>query len=266
MSNYETDKSMANDIIIHPTNTSSVQISESVARTDAELEALKAEYRQKIAAAEAAKAQYEASKAALDALAEGLEDVAQETNATANKESVIAAIQNIVLPTDYAKQATAKTILLHLFKPQYIVVTVPELGLSSLFLNFQTINGLRYVQYGDGTYYVSVEGYPEIGDEVIVKEDGVSASDRTYQGVIKAEAASPLLTNLASLVGTSTDTASARTVFGKLAAVLAAVGNIDFSTLAKQGYNAAATNTAILEAIGSIDSALQTINTTLASV
>ena len=38
-----------------------------------------------------------------------------------------------------------------------------------------------------------------------------------------------------------------------LAAIMQAVGNIDFSTLAKQGDNPLATNTAILEAFGSID-------------
>ena len=50
-------------------------------------------------------------------------------------------------------------------------------------------------------------------------------------------------------LGTSSDTSSATTIYGKLAAILAAVGNIDFSTLAKQGSDSTATNTAIKQLI-----------------
>ena len=65
--------------------------------TDAEIETLKQQYRQRITEAAAARTQYETSKAALDALAEDLTDIAQETQATANKQAILTAIDNIDL-------------------------------------------------------------------------------------------------------------------------------------------------------------------------
>ena len=69
--------------------------------TDAELEALKSEFRQKIAATEAAKAQYEAAKAALESKAEELDGVAKETTS----QEILNSIANLDFST-LAKQGT----------------------------------------------------------------------------------------------------------------------------------------------------------------
>jgi len=66
-----------------------------VATSDADLEALKAQLTAAIAAAQTAQAQAAAAKAAYIAKAEELDDIASETQATANKNTLLAAIANI---------------------------------------------------------------------------------------------------------------------------------------------------------------------------
>lgn len=93
---------MANHIDILPINRPAIKIdSATIARTDAELERLKEEYRQKIAETAEAKLAYETSKAALDELVEDLEDVAQETTS----QSILHAVGNIDFST-VAKQGS----------------------------------------------------------------------------------------------------------------------------------------------------------------
>lgn len=79
------------------------------ALTDAELEALKAEYRQKIADAEAAEAAAEAAKDEYDRKAEQLDDVAQQTTLTQGISDIRGDISHIDIDTTtLAKEATAQ--------------------------------------------------------------------------------------------------------------------------------------------------------------
>jgi len=82
------------------------------ALTDAELELLKAEYREKIAASEQAEQEAEQAKAEWECKAEQLDDVASETKATENKQAVLGAIDTLktALQGDNA-QATLTAIL-----------------------------------------------------------------------------------------------------------------------------------------------------------
>lgn len=100
---------MAEKIIIKPTTRQEIHIdTATIAHTDAELERLKEEYRQKIAETAEAKLAYETSKANLDALAEDLEDVAQETTSQEIKQDVAdvkTAVENIDFST-LAKQGS----------------------------------------------------------------------------------------------------------------------------------------------------------------
>lgn len=87
---------MAEKIIIRPTTKQEIHIdTATIAHTDAELERLKEEYRQKIAETAEAKLAYETSKANLDALAEDLEDVAQQTTLVSGAAAILEAIGNI---------------------------------------------------------------------------------------------------------------------------------------------------------------------------
>ena len=77
------------------------------ALTDAELDALKAEYREKIAVAEQAQAAAEASKEAYDAKAEQLEDVAQQSTLTQGVADIREDISHINIDTStLAKQGS----------------------------------------------------------------------------------------------------------------------------------------------------------------
>ena len=164
---------------------------------DAELEALKQQLRNAIAATETARLQYEAAKQEFDEKAEDLDDVAQQSTLT----------------------------------------------------GFITNAGVAFEGL-EGNQMTLMSGVTGLEDKVGTSSD--SAATATLFGKLAAVLAAfgniPFDT-ITDLIGEATDTAIDPTVFGRLAAVLAAVGNIDFSTLAKQGSNAGATNTAILTAI-----------------
>lgn len=231
---------MAEDtIIIRPQRQQKVVIKDSIAYTDAELEALKEEYRQKIAEAEAAKAAYESAKAALDGIAEDLDDVAQETtsqqilskmarqgsnaNAT-NTEIYLEILGN----TDYLYDQMndlAAGIANSLTTLPYSLVFEDA---TYEFRGFELVNGRLWTKWetaGDDLYT-----YPY---------ERVEALTRVYRNVNVTHPES---------VGqvTSVSRVTLKDIYDR-------IGNIDFSTLAKQGSNAEATNTAILEAVQNID-------------
>lgn len=158
---------------------------------DAELEELKQEYREKIAAAEEAEAEAEAAKEAFDEKAENLDN-----------------LDNVALQgTDATATNTALKSLLQVIQG-LIGTATDEQTAATLF------GKIAAVLYAVGN----------IDFSAIAKES--------------------TLNTVKALIGEATDAATAATLFGKLAAVLSAVGNIDFSTLAKQGSNASATLTA----------------------
>ena len=99
----------------------------SGALTDAELEALKEEYREKIAEAEQAKADADAAKEHYDQLAEEISGVAQEATLTQGVQNIREDISHINIDTtDLAKEATIGTPLVG--QPSTLFAAIAAIG------------------------------------------------------------------------------------------------------------------------------------------
>lgn len=181
--------------------------------TDSELEELKAEYSDKIAAAEAAEEAAEAAKEAYDEKAEALDDIYTKTQATTDKEAVIAKIAEAVaniLGTD--PTATNTAILTAIGNISIDTSTIAKQGtdtnvsLTSLDLDLGDLNAiLAYIQGG---------GLPTI---TAIAKQGSDASATLTDTQVAALATQVLAQAISNLIGTP-GTGQASTLFGAIAA------------------------------------------------
>lgn len=215
--------------------------------SDAEIAALKEQLREEIAATQQAKEEYQASKQSLDNMAESLSDVATETKATQNKNVLLEAIANIDLSAitddigdvkdavgESTDQATAPTLF---GKLAAVLAAVGGIDFSDLAHEANATQNRNAI----------LNAIQSIDLSALATESNATANKQALLTAIQ----NIDLTSITSLIGTASDTASALTLFGRIAAVIAAVGNIDFSALATEA-NATANKNAVIAAIPTV--------------
>ena len=217
---------------------------------DEQVEELREELQAKIAETEQAKADYDTAKENLTELAEDLGGIS---------ETVENAVEDAMQDADVAKQGTDPTVTLTIIKglldnldlnnvaKQGTDPTATLTAIKSALDNMDISNVAKQGSNPNATNTAILAAFGNIDFSTLAKQGVNSAATNT--AILSAitsidlsslatlsgqqSAATDLLT-LKTRIGEATDATTANTLFGKIAAVLSAISNIDFSSVASQ--------------------------------